>query len=47
MTFSGLDEDLSTVSRRCIEDIRLWAFRCNTTSSTSLLNNWCNGHDPP
>ena len=47
LTFNGITEDISLVSRRCIEDIRLWAFRCNTPSSASLLNNWCNGYDPP
>jgi hypothetical protein len=47
LTFNGVSEDLALVSRRCIEDIRLWAYRCTTPSSTSFLNSWCNGYDPP
>jgi hypothetical protein len=46
-TFNDTLESLSLVSNRCIEDVRLWAYRCNTPSSTSLLNSWCNGYDPP
>jgi hypothetical protein len=29
-TFNGVVDDLSLVSRRCIEDVRIWAYRCNT-----------------
>jgi hypothetical protein len=47
LTFNGVTESLALVSRRCIEDIRLWAYRCTTPSSTSFLNSWCNGYDPP
>jgi hypothetical protein len=47
LTFNNINEDLSFVTCRCIQDIRLWAFRCNTPSSTSFLNSWCNGYDPP
>jgi hypothetical protein len=46
-TFNGVDEDLSLVSHRCIEDIRLWAHRCTTSSPSLTLNNWCNGFEPP
>jgi hypothetical protein len=46
-TFNDVVESLSFVTRRCIQDIRLWAFRCNSPSSTSFLNSWCNGYDPP
>jgi hypothetical protein len=46
-TFNDAVESLSFVTRRCIQDIKLWAFRCNSPSSTSFLNSWCNGYDPP
>jgi hypothetical protein len=46
LTFNGVAEPLSLVVRRCIEGIRLWAYYCNTTSSSFLLNYWCNGYDP-
>jgi hypothetical protein len=32
---------------RCIEDIRLWAHRCSNPDSSNILNNWCNGFEPP
>jgi hypothetical protein len=47
LAFDGIVEDLSLVSRRCIEDVRLWAYRCNTPSSSDALNFWCNNYDPP
>jgi hypothetical protein len=46
-TFNDTAEDLLLVSRRCIEDIRLWAHRCNSSPPSLSLNNWCNGFDPP
>jgi hypothetical protein len=46
LTFNGVTESLALVSRRCIEDVRLWAYRCTTPSFTSFLNFWCNGYDP-
>jgi hypothetical protein len=30
LTFNDIVEDISMVARRCLEDIRLWAFRCTT-----------------
>jgi mannosylglycoprotein endo-beta-mannosidase len=47
LAFNGIVEDLSLASRRCIEDVRLWAYRCNTPSSADALNFWCNSYDPP
>jgi hypothetical protein len=38
LVFNAMDESLSTVVRRCIEDVRLWAYRCTTPSSSSLLD---------
>jgi hypothetical protein len=35
------------VTRRCIQDTRLWAHRCTTPSASLSLNNWCNSFDPP
>jgi hypothetical protein len=43
LTFNGVIEDISMVAQRCLEDIRLWAFRCTTPASSHLLNSWCNG----
>jgi hypothetical protein len=37
--FYSLDEDLPTVVRQCIDDIRLWAFRCSSLSSKTLYWN--------
>jgi hypothetical protein len=47
MIFNGVDEDLTSVARRCIQDIRLWAYRCTSTSSSPILNSWCLNFDPP
>jgi hypothetical protein len=47
LTFNGIIEDISVVTQRCLEDIRLWAFRCTTPASSHLLNSWWNGDDPP
>jgi hypothetical protein len=46
LTFNGIVEDLPFATRRCIEDVRLWAFHCSTPSYTSALNFWCNSNDP-
>jgi hypothetical protein len=36
-TFNDTAEDLLLVSRRCIEDIRLWTHRCNSSPPLPLL----------
>jgi hypothetical protein len=33
--------------RRCLADVRLWAFRCNSTASSSSLKTWCIQFEPP
>ncbi|KAK1644469.1 hypothetical protein QYE76_062274 [Lolium multiflorum] len=47
LTINDIIEDISVVTRRFLEDIRLWAIRCTTPASSHLLNSWCNGYDPP
>jgi hypothetical protein len=46
LVFNRADDPLAAIVRSCIEDVRLWAFRCSTTSSTALYN-WCVSFDPP
>jgi hypothetical protein len=42
-----VDHPLSTTIRSCIEDVRLWAYRCSTATSSNALYNWCVRFDPP
>jgi hypothetical protein len=42
-----MDEALPLIVKRCIQDVRLWAYRCPTEISRSILNSWCNRYDPP
>jgi hypothetical protein len=47
LVFNGINEDIASSARRCVEDVRLWAFRCTAETSKTILNNWCNGFEPP
>jgi hypothetical protein len=48
LVFNGIHKDLSLVSKRCVEDARLWAYLYHkSTTSMSLLKFWCNRYDPP
>jgi hypothetical protein len=46
MVFNGINEDIASAARRCVEDVRLWAFRCTVETSKTILNNWYNGFEP-
>jgi hypothetical protein len=47
LVFNSEDEDLPTITRRCIADIKLWASRCNSANSASSIINWCIFFEPP
>jgi hypothetical protein len=47
LVFNSIDEHMAFVARRCVEDVRLWTFRYPAETSKTILNNWCNGYDPP
>jgi hypothetical protein len=47
LVFNGTDEPLLVAAKRCVEDVRLWAYRCKNNDSSSSLNMWCTRFDPP
>jgi hypothetical protein len=47
IVFNSKDEPLQVVTRRCIDDIRLWAHRCSNPASSDSLLSWCTQFDPP
>jgi hypothetical protein len=47
LIFNHVDDSLSVTVRRCIEDVRLWAYRCSKPASAVSLYNWCIAFDPP
>jgi hypothetical protein len=47
LVFNSVDETLHVISQRCIKDLKLWASRCHSAPSASVLNNWCLRFDPP
>ena len=46
VSVNSVDEPLSVVRRRCVEDLRLWAHRCSSASTSHLINTWCISFDP-
>jgi hypothetical protein len=47
LIFNSEDEDIQALSRWCLADVRLWAFRCNSAVLSSSLKTWCIQFDPP
>jgi hypothetical protein len=35
------------VTRCCLADLRLWAHRCTSPTSSSMITNWCFSFEPP
>ena len=45
--FNNVYEPLDAVKSRCMEDIRLWAYRCKSASAANALKSWCLAYEPP
>jgi hypothetical protein len=47
LVFNNVDESLPLVVKNCVQDVRLWAYRCPKENSRCILNSWCITYDPP
>jgi hypothetical protein len=47
LVFNTADDPVAVTIRACLQDVRPWAYRCTTPTSSIALYNWCIRFDPP